>query len=199
MSEEVRKQQKSSNRHKQEQEHQAEMEFSRMATEAGRNMSEIPKFAKGNEPLLQNYKSGLQEGRKELESNPNTRIGSGVTRLERDVDRAIIEAQQVREAVGREKGNANDFHKHAEPGETYRGRVIGRTDSFVIQSDDSRPGTVVLHDRAAVAGAENVRMNQHAEISYPHGRAGIVRPPQQRQLQGQGHQHQKASAHEHER
>ncbi|OIS90223.1 KfrB domain-containing protein [Brucella cytisi] len=200
MSEETRKQQKDSNHRKQENERQAELEFSRLALEAGRNMTEIPKFAKGNEPMLQEYKTGLQDARKEMETIPNSRVGSGVTRLEREVDRAIIEAQQVREAVGREKAHATDFHKHAEPGETYRGRVIGRTDSFVIQSDDSRPGSVVLHDRAAVSGAEKVRMNEHAEISYPHGRAGIVRPPQQRQMQGQQHQHQqKAASHEHER
>lgn len=199
MNDTTREQQKDERRRQEESSRQTEAEIMRlMAFEAGRKMAEIPKAAKGNEPMLQNYKTGLQEARKELETEPNSRAGSGVARLERDVERAIIEAQQVREAVGREKGRADDFHRHAEPGETYRGRVIGRTDSFVIQADDSRPGTIILHERAAVSGAEKVRMNDHAEISYPHGRAGIVRNPdaqhqRQRQMQkaGASHEHGK--------
>ncbi|MGR0626548.1 KfrB domain-containing protein (plasmid) [Escherichia coli] len=146
-----------------------------MAAEAGRQHREIPQNAKGNEPLLKQYKDALKEREPRLNDAEKRRADE----LDKAVDRAIIEAQQVREAVGREKQNANDFHLHAQPGETYRGRVIGRTDSFVIQADDARPGTVVLHDRKAVSGEAKVKMNEHAEISYPHGRAGIARDTRQ--------------------
>lgn len=181
-----REQEKDERKKLHEQSHQHDAETMRLlAFEAGHQLAEIPKAAKGNEPLLENYKTGLHQARKELETKPDADKSAQANRLEREVERAIIEAQQVREAVGREKGRADDFHRHAEPGETYRGRVIGRTNSYVIQADDTRPGTIILHERAAVSGAEKVRMNDHAEISYPHGRAGIVRNPQAAQLQRQ--------------
>ena len=182
-----RQQEKEERRKEQEHAQQNEVETMRvLAFEAGRKLAEIPREAKGNEPLLENYKKGIEESRKELEKTQDANQLTSANRLEREVERAIIEAQQVREAVGREKALANDFHRHAEPGETYRGRVIGRTNSFVIQADDSRHGEIILHERAAVSGAEKVQMNDHAEISYPHGRAGIVR-----NKQGAQHQHQR--------
>lgn len=195
-----REQEKDERRKLQEQSRQNEAETMRLlAFEAGRQLAEIPKEAKGNEPLLENYKSGLQEVRKELETKPDASKSTNANRLERDVERAIIEAQQVREAVGRAKARADEFHRHAEPGETYRGRVIGRTNSYVIQADDSRPGTIILHERAAVSGAEKVKMNDHAEISYPHGRAGIVRNPQAAQHQRQRQMEKTGAGREHGR
>lgn len=140
-----------------------------LAFEAGRQLAEIPRETKGNVPALEGYRDGLNEAKKTLGETSQTQ------RLDREVDRAIIEAQQIREAVKRELGRADDFHRHAEAGETYRGRVIGRTNSYVIQADETSYGRIVLHERVAVSGADKVRMGDHAEISYPYGRAGIVR------------------------
>ncbi|WP_459606121.1 hypothetical protein, partial [Enterobacter hormaechei] len=67
-----REQEKDERRKLQEQSRQNEAETMRLlAFEAGRQLAEIPKEAKGNEPLLENYKSGLQETRKELETTPD--------------------------------------------------------------------------------------------------------------------------------
>lgn len=164
-----------------------------LAFEAGRQLAEIPREAKGNVPALEGYRDGLNEAKKTLGETSQTQ------RLDREVDRAIIEAQQIREAVKRELGRADDFHRHAEAGETYRGRVIGRTNSYVIQADETSYGRIVLHERAAVSGAEKVKMNDHAEISYPYGRAGIVRNPQAVQHQRQRQMEKTGAGREHGR
>lgn len=164
-------------------------ELGRMAViDASRSQKEkeLPK------PLLEVYRTGAQE----REQDPGSRSDPAALRAAREQERAVHEAQQIREAVGLEKARAVAFYKHAEPGETYRGHVIGRTDRYVIQADDKQPGAIVLHERAAVSGAEKVRMNEHAEISYPHGRAGIVRDngkqhQAQRQMQKAGVQHER--------
>lgn len=165
-------------------------ELARMAaTDAKRGQpeKELPK------PLLEVYKTSSKE------SSMGERPDQAANRADREQERAIHEAQQVREAVGREKAHAIAFYKHAEPGETYRGHVIGRTDRFVIQADDKQPGAIVLHERAAVSGAEKVRMNEHAEISYPHGRAGVVRDPRAAEHQAQRQVQKAGMAHERER
>lgn len=151
-----------------------------LAYEAGRNLSEIPKSAHGNFQQLESYKAGLQEPRTEGSADHDR-----AKVLERDADKALNEAKEIQEVVRRELSSARLFHEHAKPGEKYEGRVIGKTNSYVIQADHERPGAIVLHERAAVSGAEKIQMNEHAQISYPYGRAGIAKTGDAMQKQAQ--------------
>lgn len=172
-----------------QQREQHDQEIARAFT-AGRELREIPEKAKISEEAVKAYGAGLDDRERQTTLPDETMRKpeqAELARLRDQQSKALIEALYIREVVRREISDANLHHRTAEEGETYRGRVIGKSNSYVIQSNDARPGEVVVHERGRISGS--VSMNEHAEISYPAGRAGIARTQVQQQAQRQ-HQRQ---------
>lgn len=148
-----------------------------VAKEAGLNLQPIPKSIGGKEEAIQVYGEALNEREIITQGNPNEAQRQNelaqLNTFKQEHQQALAEAIYIREVVRRELSDANLHYQKAEPGETYTGRVVGKSNSYVIQSDDSQPGAVVLHERHAISG--DVKMNENAEIAYPAGTAGIVR------------------------
>jgi len=71
-------------------------------------------------------------------------------------------------------------------GQKYTGKVLAVTDRHVAQAND-KTAEIVLHERQALSGMQRVQENRAVEISYPAGRAGIVRDPQSRE-HGRNHE-----------
>lgn len=160
------------------------------AFKAGYELNEIPEEAKINEEAITAYGAGLDERERQVtlpDETINKQEQVELARLRDNQIKALNEAIYIREVVRRELSDANLHYRTAEAGEVYRGRVIGKSNSYVIQSSDTRPGEVVVHERGLISGS--VSMNEHAEISYPAGRAGIARSRTQQQTQRQ-HQRQ---------
>ncbi len=62
----------------------------------------------------------------------------------------------------------------AEAPRSYAGRVLATTDHHVIQEHGGRSGVAIAHDRRALSLGGDLT-GKEVEISYPHGRAGLVR------------------------
>lgn len=82
--------------------------------------------------------------------------------------------------------------EHAQPGETYSGRVIGSTARYVVQERSDRQGEAILHNRRALATDAEKLTGKDVQIAYPHGAAGIVREHVKNAEHGKLHQHQRS-------
>jgi len=65
----------------------------------------------------------------------------------------------------------------AQAGHSYTGKVLAMTDRHVAQINN-KTGEIVLHERQTLSGMQRMQEHQSVEITYPAGRAGIVRKPQ---------------------
>lgn len=163
-----------------------------LAYEAGYQLNQLPENAKPNVEAIKAYEIGLKEREK---TTPLTADNTkSLEKNKEEISKALNEAIHIQNLVKKELSNANLHYRTAEAGETYTGRVIGKSNSYIIQSNDKSAGEIIMHERGRISGS--VTMNENAEISYPVGRAGIVRKEQNKQLQNQ---YQKQVKHNYER
>ncbi len=80
--------------------------------------------------------------------------------------------EELRERAANSSQRTGNSTERAEPGETYRGKIVAVTTEHVLQQREDRANVVIQHDRVALSGA--VREGRNMEISYPHGKAGLV-------------------------
>jgi hypothetical protein len=80
--------------------------------------------------------------------------------------------EELRERAANSTQRTGNTTERAEPGETYRGKIVAVTTEHVLQQREDRANVVIQHDRVALSGA--VREGRNMEISYPHGKAGLV-------------------------
>lgn len=151
-----------------------------LAYEAGEKLDKIPREALGHESAIKAYGEGLDE--REMAANPHPSVTPSREEMQKIAERrellnkAMIEAVAIREKVQQEYSASSTVH-YSNPitGNTYQGRIIGSTENFVIQANDNRTDSVVLHERKVVSGLEKVQQNERAEIKYPYQYVGIVR------------------------
>lgn len=75
----------------------------------------------------------------------------------------------------------------AEEGKTYQGQILEETEKTVIQQTDKG---LVSHNKKNLSGLNKVNKNIPIEISYPHGKAGIVKDIKPMEHANQGIQKQ---------
>ncbi len=102
------------------------------------------------------------------------------------VDRDRERAAEIARAASGDKVHL----VRAEPGQTHTGRIIGQSERYVIQERADKPGEMVLHSRRALSGFDAAALRgQAVEISYPHGKIGLVREVAPRETGQERQQH----------
>lgn len=76
-------------------------------------------------------------------------------------------------ALAKTVAGENVLVKWAEPGNAFRGQVMGTTDRYVIQRQTDG-GALIVHSKKVLAGRMPM-VGEDIEIRYLHGRAGLVR------------------------
>lgn len=114
------------------------------------------------------------------------------TNVERDrqveIAPKLAQHEAERENIEELRERAANSAQRAEPGQTYRGKIIAVTAEHVLQQRENRANEVIQHDRIALSGA--VREGRDTEISYPHGKAGLATDMSKASGHDRQHQHQ---------
>lgn len=84
----------------------------------------------------------------------------------------LAQHENQRENIEELRERAANSTERAQPGETYRGKIVAITTEHVLQQREDRANVVIQHDRVALSGA--VREGHNMEISYPYGKAGLA-------------------------
>ncbi len=108
----------------------------------------------------------------EEERNPDRyRIGEQIPGL--SGEERLRERERVIAVATRTLGESARI-EIAEAPRSYAGRVLATTDHHVIQEHGGRPGVAIAHERRTLSARGDLS-GKEVEISYPHGRAGLVR------------------------
>lgn len=169
--------------------------FSRRAGHYWGELNVLHPFREGNGRTLREFigqlahQAGYQVQWSKMERDDITRgsieaYSGNSARLGELIRASLIDRDRDRAAeLARNAGGITVRIERAEAGQSYRGRVIGSTERYIVQEREDKPGAMVLHNRRSIdAKAADLR-GRTVAIDYPHGSAGLVREA------GQGREH----------
>lgn len=90
------------------------------------------------------------------------------------IERNLIDCD--REAVlelARQAFSGQAILEASQPGERYRGKIIGETERYIVQQRADAPDRMVLHPRQSVSATPQV--GQTVDIDYSSGKVGLLR------------------------
>jgi hypothetical protein len=131
-----------------------------------------------SEPTINTVQEDRAKGTPVADTPSKSEIPGPMQESNVERDRAVeiaptlAQHENERENIEELRERAANSTQRAEPGETYRGKIVAVTTEHVLQQREDRANVVIQHDRVALSGA--VHEGRNMEISYPYGRAGLA-------------------------